>query len=464
MVGIPPTLLGEFENAVLGEAVECLKGDDRFCQSTTRREQCAHACRILREDHIPVVPFALIGAILGVDKSTVRKEWKLWLEYENMQRPHGRHPILSNEVREDLIRWITAKWRVHEPVTHRQARLFLSEKWGITVIPNTMSHIIRCIPEIRCCDAFPMEAERMNVPDQAVYTWFENLSRSIDGVPPHFVFNMDEMGHQDYADAKVKRCLLPAHVNDSRPCYEVSRRGKRITLIGCVVADGSYLRPALIVSRSTYEDEVLEYGLTEEKLEVYSQKHAFIDRDIFFDWMKDTFAPALEIRRQIHHYAGPAYLLLDNCSAHFGPDISQLCTAHNVHLLFIPPHSSHFLQCLDVCIFGLTKRIISSLNRTEDVNIQTQHLIKMVNGFLAAATPTNIIKSFKNAGISVTRNGRSLACLATIATVRLFRPREGEPAHAAIEPNPNHIPIPENLETHDVDGYIMNCAAMLPEH
>jgi hypothetical protein len=79
------------------------------------------------------------------------------------------------------------------------------------------------------------------------------------------------------------------------------------------------------------------------------------------------------------------FLLLDICSAHSRDDVSLILEANNLHLLYIPPHSSHFLQCLDVSVFGTAKEMINRTNRTEDVNIQTAHIIQLVNGFPSAA-------------------------------------------------------------------------------
>jgi hypothetical protein len=54
---------------------------------------------------------------------------------------------------------------------------------------------------LRSAKAKPMEMERLNVPDDAVHNWFTTLHDGISGTPAHFVYNMDEMGHQEYADA-----------------------------------------------------------------------------------------------------------------------------------------------------------------------------------------------------------------------------------------------------------------------
>jgi hypothetical protein len=223
----------------------------------------------------------------------------------------------------------------------------------------------------------------------------------------------------------------------------------------------------VIVTRATYEDEMVEFGLTGEKLEVYSQKHAFIDRDIFFDWLKDTLIPDLIRRRANCSYEGTSFLLLDNCTAHFGPCITDLCDRNRLQLLYIPPHSSHFLQCLDVSVFGLTKKAISDLNRTEDANPQTKHIVKMVNGFLSAATPTNVVMSFRNSGISLARTGLDIRCKTTPNTVRLFNADELLQTHVVPVPELQHIPESEESTNHDesanmdLEGYAMTCAAVL---
>jgi hypothetical protein len=44
-----------------------------------------------------------------------------------------------------------------------------------------------------------MDGQRMSVTDEQVIAYLTDLHKSVSGVPAHFVFNMDEMGHQDMA-------------------------------------------------------------------------------------------------------------------------------------------------------------------------------------------------------------------------------------------------------------------------
>jgi hypothetical protein len=230
---------------------------------------------------------------------------------------------------------------------------------------------------------------------------------------------MDEMGHQDWADAHDTICVVPRDIPDDEVFYPVSRTGKRITLIACIAGDGSYIRPCLIIPRKTFDDELLCFGFTPEKVEIYSQSHSFIDIEIFNDWFRDTFIPELIARRQRFTYQGPAFLILDNCTSHRGGEFDALCRDHLVVPIWLPPHSSNQLQMLDLCIFGITKKFIRRANKLEKANLQTRHIINILESFMAAAVPRNITGAFRRAGVSLVMDlDRTMRCAITPETTR----------------------------------------------
>jgi hypothetical protein len=83
--------------------------------------------------------------------------------------------------------------------------------------------------------------------------YFEPLSEAIDRVPVHFVYNMAEMGHQKWANRQEKVCYIPSSHGESHVYFPVPRTGKRITLIGCIGADGSFLEPLIVIPRARNE-------------------------------------------------------------------------------------------------------------------------------------------------------------------------------------------------------------------
>jgi hypothetical protein len=198
---------------------------------------------------------------------------------------------------------------------------------------------------------------------------------------------MDEIGHQDWADRTEKTCVVPISHAEDHVYVPVSRAGKRVTLIACIAADGPVLKPEVIIPRKTVDGDMILTGLTSEKVTIRSQPHGFIDTQIFDAWFEATFVPELLKRRAMHDSQGPAVLFLDNCSAHNGPRFHELCGAHRVVPCYFPPHSSNQLQPLDLSLFGITKRLLSRVNRLDAVNIQTRHVASVVCAFLAAAVP-----------------------------------------------------------------------------
>lgn len=387
------------------DVAEFLRTNPEFAASTTSRERCYHACRLLRDECAPPVSYRTIGDVLGLAPGTVAKNYaKFKVKGSEIGRA-GRPPILLIDEYEEVIRKIL---RCHEercPMTVFQVCEMIRERWGKEMIPDTFYKIAKKDPRIRSCTAIAMENVRLAVSQEDIDNHFEYLRDTIDHVPAHFVFNMDEMGHQPWADALAITCFVPAEYPDQTVHYPVSRQGKRVTLIACIAADGSVLRPAVIIPRKTYDDHLQQYGLTEEKLDVYHQQKGYIDRDIFETWFRDTFAAEIVSRRKKYNYQGPAYLIMDNCSAHVhGELFENLCQELCIIPVFIPPHSSHLLQMLDLSLFGVTKRAISRLNKCRKRYVQMEHIADIVEGFLKSASPRNIVASFQMGGISLTLN------------------------------------------------------------
>lgn len=68
-------------------------------------------------------------------------------------------------------------------------------------------------------------------------------------------------------------------------------------------------------------------------------------------------------------------LILDNHGSHTTPEFRKLASDNNVVLLFMPPHSLHILQPLDVGCFGPLKRAHSKQNESL-IRSSVFHVIK----------------------------------------------------------------------------------------
>jgi hypothetical protein len=175
-----------------------------------------------------------------------------------------------------------------------------------------------------------MEDNSTEMTKDAILEFFRRAIEAIDGVPSHFIFNMDRMGHRDWADRREQTCVVPAAHHDDYVDMPASRAGKRIILMACIAADGSAIKPQIIIPRKTIDDDLFLTGLTSEKVAVRSQPKGYVTVQLFDDWFSSIFLPELAARRAAYNYEGPAILLLDNCTARQSPLFTQLCEEHAV--------------------------------------------------------------------------------------------------------------------------------------
>ena len=65
------------------------------------------------------------------------------------------------------------------------------------------------------------------------------------------------------------------------------------------------------------------------------------------EWLRRVFIPQTR--------SGPRLLIMDGHGSHTTDDFMFLCFQHQIYLLFLPPHTSHVLQPLDLSVFSPLK-------------------------------------------------------------------------------------------------------------
>jgi hypothetical protein len=101
------------------------------------------------------------------------------------------------------------------------------------------------------------------------------------------------------------------------------------------------------------------------------------------------------------HDAGPALMILDNCTAHRNEHLDGICEEKMVILIFLPLHSSTQVQPLDLSVFEITQRFVRRVSITKKANVQRRHIARIMDGFMAASTPRRVAMTFRHAGISL---------------------------------------------------------------
>jgi hypothetical protein len=156
----------------------------------------------------------------------------------------------------------------------------------------------------------------------------------------------------------------PEGIDGKTVTFPFSRTGKRVSLMACISADGTSVRPSTVIQRATFQEEAATFGLSPGTIEIYAQRKSFIDQDTYQQWFRDSFLPEVRRRRERWKYQGPAFLLADNWIAHCGMGIDELYAANDVVPIFLPPYSPDNLQSLDFCMFGPAKLGTAKINKT----------------------------------------------------------------------------------------------------
>ena len=106
----------------------------------------------------------------------------------------------------------------------------------------------------------PIEKERAQVTQESINKHFEDLSRNITGIPARFIFNADESGFQDFVDSSEVHVIVPSSYHEETINVPTDRSQKRATMLATIAADGSFLKPLVIMQRKTYENDIMEAG------------------------------------------------------------------------------------------------------------------------------------------------------------------------------------------------------------
>lgn len=215
--------------------------------------------------------------------------------------------------------------------------------------------------------------------------------------PPSRIFNCDETGVSTVPNRPSR--IFSAKGKKQVGSLSSAERGSLTTAEICFNAVGFYLPPLLIFPR-VRRCPALEQGLPPESIVEYHssgwmQSHIF--SDVWFNHFLKYSKPT---------EADPVLLIFDGHATHTkNLTLVEKARANHVHIIVIPPHTSHRLQPLDVAfMFPLntyyeqeTKKWLIN-NPGKAITIyQVGELFG--NAFQRAATAQNAINGFKATGI-----------------------------------------------------------------
>lgn len=238
---------------------------------------------------------------------------------------------------------------------------------------------------------------------KSIKTWFDKFQREVfdKGIKPQNIYNMDETniklgdtGTQWIIQKQEGDPMMLPRLDSAEfvsILETVSMSG--VALNPCVIFKGKYNQTSWFE-----ETKIPDWGYGCSDNGWTTNNHAV-------SWLIKWFIPRTGAGKD----KDPIVLLLDNHGSHKSDQFIQICLEHNVHPLFMPAHSLHLLQPLDMYCFALVKKQykratfekLKNWSYDARINFDKRHFLKAyADARELKFTKKSITDSWKKAGLS----------------------------------------------------------------
>lgn len=188
-----------------------------------------------------------------------------------------------------------------------------------------------------------ISSSRAKVDPATVTKYFENLEKTISGIPPENILNFDETSISD--DPSAKKIIVKRGAKYPVKVLTTSKTAMSVMFAG--TASGELLPPYVVYKAKGMSESWVTGGPPGAR---YNRtKSGWFDNEIFADWFESLIVPWARRKE------GVKVIIEDNVSSHFSESVFKACSELNILFVCLPPNSTHFLQPLDVSFFGPLK-------------------------------------------------------------------------------------------------------------
>ena len=265
-----------------------------------------------------------------------------------------------SELEEDtLSRWILDMYERGLPLqisnVHHLAQLLLSARLKspekATIGELWVNRYIKRRPELKSKYTRRYDYQRAKCEDpELIKGWFDRVQETIQryGILEQDIYNMDESGFQ-MGVASTAKVICGSETRDSHAKSIQPGNREWITIIITINASGSALPPQIILAGKRHQSQW--YSAIPKEYRISMSDNGWTNDNLGFEWLQEMFE-----KHTASQTAGRYRLLiLDGHSSHATASFDHFCTERKIIPLYMPPHSSHLLQPLDISCFGPLK-------------------------------------------------------------------------------------------------------------
>ncbi len=253
---------------------------------------------------------------------------------------------------------------------------------------------------------------------QVIGGWFGLVKNTINkyGILPEDTYNFDETGFQ--MGQISPSMVVTATDRQGRPKQIKPTNTQWVTLIQGACADGSTIPPFLVFKGQEFNNTWFHQGLPPTWTFSVSP-NGWTSNQIGLQWIQH-----FERHTRSKTIGSKRLLVLDNHGSHTTPEFRSFCESNSIILLWMPPHSSHLLQPLDVGCFGPLKTAFSKQNQ----DLIKNHIFHVTKEDFLATFHTAFLASFNQSNIQAGFRGSGLHPFDPEAVLSQLEPVPGSPS------------------------------------
>lgn len=377
-----------------------------------------------------------ISVLYDIPKTTLHRRWKQFrVESESVaefpppsdpqQAPHANlNPRQENE----LIQWIHQRQKASRcPTVHEvreKAAIIASSKPDAEPFTKYWwrSFKRRHTAEIETQILDAREAARTKVKTEDVLNYFGQVVGALRRIRSlHQVLNMDESGFSGRIDKGRKRKCVVAKSCPAAPAFQEDDGSSQLSIVSTITLGGAAL-PAMFITKEHIKlnGNFANDSIFDKSLHFVTPKGYQTEASMVF-WITNCLTPyALGLQTQLGDANAPVFLIMDNCSVHNTAAVQQAFkNVRDLEIIWMPPHSSHFLQMLDASYFGVMKGEYRRGKTSKQKPKVAGKLIRAYRAAWIASHPTTIMRSWELTGFRYTDLGTPKvgACLDLTAII-----------------------------------------------